>query len=906
MNPFRKDVQSTANTGGVAVGRRDTLKGLAALAMTPIISQTADEAQEIRLRQATAPAVVEAGKRDQRFDDGWRFLRGDAPGAEAPGYNDNHWRVVNLPHDWSVEDLPLLGSAENGEGALWGTSVVPTRIGPFDTEVSEGGRDTGWFVGGNGWYRRHFSANAVPDDGQVEITFDGVYRNSDVWLNGVLLGTHPYGYTTFSYDLTPHLRRNGDNVLAVRVRNVGKNSRWYSGSGIYRHVWLGTTGKIRIPTWGVFVTTPEVNRSSATVNVAVKVENRTDATQDVTVRVRLFDSANIGVGTQESTQAVAPSALTEVEQSIGVQSPKLWSPSTPQMYRVEAELVSGGKTVDRMVTLLGIRKIEVDAQRGLRINGEVTKLKGGCMHHDNGLLGSCAYDRAEERKVELMKANGFNAIRTSHNPPSPMFLAACDRLGMLVMVEAFDQWEAEKNPNDYHLDFPEWWQRDLTAMILRDRNHPSVIMWSIGNEIPERIQPRGIEIARDLSSLTRKLDPTRPVTAAINNFRGDAVDPAFQHLDVGGYNYMIASYERDHAKNSERVIVGTESFPRQAFASWDPVENFPYVIGDFVWTGMDYLGESSIGNAQVSAPPRTPGGAGSQATQQAQAAGAFGGTAGTAVPSPGSGVPVAMVGGGPGGFPLGGSPISLPFPWFNAYCGDIDLIGDTKPQGYYRRVLWGNSKLEMIVQRPVPAGKVEIVSGWGWSDELRSWTWPGFEGRNLKVRVASRGDQVQLLLNGKEVGTKSVSRSTEMKVEFDVPYIAGELRAVALQNGKQIAEQSLTTTGAPYRLRLKADKSSLRPDRNELSFVKLQVIDQAGNLVPDAVVPITFSVSGVGDLAAAGTANPKDAASFRSQTPKTFHGSCLAIIQPSGRPGRITVKAQSPGLGSEIVQLNVT
>jgi beta-galactosidase len=905
MNPFSKDVETIANPG--SVGRREILKGLAVLAMTPIVSQTTSEAQETHESQATAPAAVEAGKRDQRFDDGWRFKRGDAPGAEAPDYNDSHWREVNLPHDWSVEDLPSLGSAENGEGAIWGTSVVPTRIGPFDIEASEGGRDTGWFVGGIGWYRRHFSATAVRDDGQVEITFDGVYRNSDVWLNGVLLGTHPYGYTTFSYDLTPHLRRNGDNVLAVRVRNVGKNSRWYSGSGIYRHVWLSTTGKIRIPTWGVSVTTPEVSTSSATVKVAVKVENRTDATQDVTVRLRLIDAANANVGTQESKQTVAPSNVTEFEQSIGVQSPKLWSPSTPTMYRVEAELVSGGKTVDRMVTPLGIRKVEVDAQRGLRINGEVTRLKGGCMHHDNGLLGSCAYDRAEERRVELMKANGFNAIRTSHNPPSPMFLAACDRLGMLVMVEAFDQWEVQKNPNDYHLDFAEWGQRDLTSMILRDRNHPSVIMWSIGNEIPERAQPRGVELAGDLTSLARKLDPTRPVTAAINNVRGDSVEPAFRHLDICGYNYMVANYERDHAKNPDRVMVGTESFPRQAFAAWDEVEKFPYVIGDFVWTGMDYLGESSIGNAQVAAPPRIPGGAGSQATQQAQAAGASGGGAAAAVvPSPGTGVPGATAGGGFGGFPGGGSPISLPFPWFNAYCGDIDLIGDTKPQGYYRRVLWGTSKLEMIVQRPVPAGKFETISLWGWSDELRSWTWPGFEGRILNVRVASSGDQVQLLLNGKEIGTKSVSRSTEMKVEFDVPYRSGELKAIAFENGKQIAEQSLTTTGAPSRLRLKADKSPLRPDRNALSFVQVEVIDQAGNLVPDAVVPITFSVSGVGDLAAAGTANPKDAASFRSQTPKTFHGRCLAIIQPSGRPGRITVKAQSPGLGSEIVQLIVT
>ena len=606
MNPFSKDSEPTSNAGGVA--RRDILKGLAVLAMTPIVSQAVAEAQDARPAQGTSPLAVAAGKRDQSFDEGWRFLRGDAPGAEAPGFNDSSWRVLDLPHDWSVEDLPSLGYAENGAGALWGMTVAPTRTGPFDTELSQGGRDTGWFVGGTGWYRRSFSASAVPADGQVEITFDGVYRNSDVWLNGELLGTHPYGYTTFSYDLTPHLRRTGENVLAVRVRNEGKNSRWYSGSGIYRHVWLDTTGKIRIPKWGVSVTTPDVSKASATVKVAVKVENRTGSAQDVTVRLHLFDGNNASAGTQELKQSIPATGFTEVEQSITLPNPKLWGTATPQMYRVETELVAGANAVDRMSTPFGIRKVEIDAQNGLRINGEVTKLRGGCMHHDNGILGACAYDRSEERRIELMKAHGFNAIRTSHNPPSPMFLASCDRLGMLVVDEAFDQWEVQKNPEDYHLAFAEWWQRDLASMILRDRNHPSVILWSIGNEIPERAQPRGVEIAKNLQEYAHKLDPTRLVTAAINSASprggGEQLDPAFLHLDVGGYNYMIANYEPDHVRHPDRIILGTESFPRQAYATWEPVERLPYVIGDFTWTAMDYLGESSLGNAQLAAAPR--------------------------------------------------------------------------------------------------------------------------------------------------------------------------------------------------------------------------------------------------------------------------------------------------------------
>jgi beta-galactosidase len=504
-----------------------------------------------------------------------------------------------------------------------------------------------------------------------------------------------------------------------------------------------------------------------------------------------------------------------------------------------------------------------------------------------------------------MKKNGFNAIRTSHNPPSPAFLDACDRLGMLVVDEAFDQWEEEKNPDDYHLDFPRWWQRDMSSMILRDRNHPSVIMWSIGNEIPERLKPRGIEIAKDLSAFAKKLDPTRPITAAINNFRGDPIDNAFQYLDVGGYNYMITSYEEAHARFPQRVILGTESFPRLAFQSWQPVEKLSYVIGDFVWTGMDHLGESAIGNAQLDTPRQggpPPANAGSVSTQQAQTAAAFGGAPVPPSPFP---APGAVAANSPAAFFMNGSSIRLPFPWFNSYCGDIDLVGETKPQGYYRRVLWGMSKIEMAIQRPVPVGRTELTSGWGWSDELRSWTWPGFEGRPLKVRLASVGDQVRLTLNGKEIGTKSISRETEFRAEFEIPYTPGELKAVALQNGREIGDLTFTTAGKPARLQLKADRSSIRHDPNDLSFVKVEVLDQAGSVVPDAVVSIALTVSGAGRLAAAGTANPKDVSSFRSRVPRSYHGRCLAIVQPNGGPGSITLTAESAGIESATLQLTV-
>jgi beta-galactosidase len=872
----------TKQRQGAAITRRDALKSFAAgFAAAELLTKTASGEQNERIGDA---ASVVANERRQLFDGGWRFYRGDASGAERPEFDDSAWRLLDLPHDWSVEDLPPTPEA-NGEGAVWGGTVAPLRTGPFDRYLSEGKRDTGWVVGGTGWYRKRFAANAVGADRQVEVVFDGVYMNSDVWLNGQHLGNHPCGYTSSSYDLTPYLHREGENVLAVRVRNEGRNSRWYSGSGIYRHVWLNVGGEVRVPLWGVYVTTPEVAKDAATVKVAVTIENRGKTAQDATVRVRLLDAENSPAGNQETRHQVTAAGSVQAEQQFAIKAPRLWSPSSPQLYRAEIDLVAGGRTIDRTSTSFGIRKIEVDAERGLRINGEEVKLRGGCVHHDNGLLGAAAIDRADERRVELLKAHGFNAVRCSHNPPSPAFLDACDRLGLLVIDEAFDQWTKQKNPQDYHLYFNDWWQRDIDSMVQRDRNHPSVIFWSIGNEIAERVDPAGVAIAKQIVDEIKRLDATRLITAAIPFFfesgkprPWNESDPAFQYLDVGGYNYQWGEYEKDHARLPHRVMMGTESFPLQAFENWQMVQKHPYVVGDFVWTAMDYLGESGIGNAQLNSPN----------------------------PFPQPGAAAAPQG------ELGGIPISsfllifADYPWFNAYCGDIDLTGEAKPQLHYKRVLWGASKLEMAVQRPLPEGRTELISAWGWSDELRSWTWPGHEGKPLKVRVYLAGDQVRLMLNGKEVGVKPVSAETKFKAEFDVPYAAGELKAIALANGGQIAELSFNTAGKPAKLRLKADRQSIRNDRNDLAYVTLEVLDDAGNVVPDAAVPVAFSISGPGTLAAAGTANPKDVRSFRSERPTTFHGTCLAVVRPTGSAGSVTLQAQAEGLASGTLVLTVT
>jgi len=841
---------------GFDVSRRDILKGAASFAAITVLPSFAGVPVATDSPHSAGSRIQD--KRDQLFDDSWRFHLGDVSGAAQEKFDDSSWRLLDLPHDWSIEDLPARTFSDIDE-ALWQPQGTPSRSGPFDRELSPGQMATGYVVGGTGWYRKTFSLSHLPANRLFEIRFDGAYMDADVWLNGEHLGNHPYGYTSFSYDITPHLHRDAANTIAVRIRNEGKTSRWYSGSGIYRHVWLTATGSVRVPLWGVHVRTPEITSSTAAIQITTKVENRSDVSQTTTVRVMLTAHDGGAVESRDVSKEVSAKSTAEAEHSFRLQSPVLWSPDDPKLYRAEIHLLVENEAIDQTSIVFGIRKIEVDATQGLRINGKPLKLKGGCLHHDNGFLGAACIDRAEERRVELMKANGYNAIRTSHNPPSPAFLDACDRLGILVIDEAFDMWQEAKNPDDYHRFFDEWWERDLSSMVLRDRNRASVIFWSIGNEIHERAEPKGVEIAGHLVTKVKQLDESRPVTMAVCSFwdypgrQWQDVQPAFTHLDVGGYNYEWKQYEPDHEKYPTRVMMGTESFPMEAFENWQAVLKHPYVIGDFVWTGMDYLGEAGIGHSVLEGDPDAFNGA---------------------------------------------------YPWFNAFCGDVDLIGGKKPQSYFRDVVWGISTIEIAVQRPLPVGRKEKVSKWGWSDELRSWTWPGFESRSLKVRVYTAGDRVRLLLNGKEIATTSVSSDTKLTAEFSVPYEAGELRAVALHNGKEIGSRSLRTVGAPSKLSLSPDRKQIRADRNDLAYVNVEVQDAEGNLVPDAMVLVRFSMQGVGSLAAVGSANPKDVASFRQPHHRTFQGKCLAVIRPNGPKGSISIQATAEGLASATTKID--
>ncbi len=856
--------------------RRTALKGFAAAAVAPLF-----------------PACVFAASGDggniatTAFDDGWLFLRGDAVDAHEAGFDASAWRKVDLPHDWSIEDLPT-ETATNGADAIWQDCNCPDSIGPFSRMKSEGKDATGWVVGGIGWYRKSFPALRLPQGGRAVLLFDGVYRNSELWVNGKEAGKHPYGYTAFYFDITDLLNEKAGNVLALKVSNTGQNSRWYSGSGIDRHVALITTGRVSIPVWGVYVQPSGISAAGATITVAVQLANHDSAAVTAKVLCNLLDEQGQVVATVSTDKHLAGKADGNASLVAKIANPKLWSPGAPNRYTAQVQVSCSGVVVDRATTPFGLREVKVDAENGLRLNGESYKLKGACVHHDNGPLGSAAIDRAEERRVELLKANGYNAIRCSHNPPSSVFLDACDRLGMMVIDESFDMWQKGKNPDDYHLDFKDWWKKDIDSMVLRDRNHPSVIMWSIGNEISERSDPDGVQIAKDLSSRVRELDSTRPVTMAVPFFF-DArhprpwsdTDAAYQFLDVCGYNYTKDHYESDHQLHPSRVMMGTESFPVQVAENWELVNKHSYILGDFVWTGIDYIGESALG-AAVLAPEKSPFGP---------------------PPTAPSGPDVAAL-----------LQVTLPknttfakpgFPWFLSYCGDIDLIGNKKAASYLRDVVWDRSPLEMAVVRPLPPGRKQQLMLWGFYDELRSWTWPGNEDVMVTVRVYSKGEKVGLTLNGKNIEPAKAEFPAPFVTEFALPYAAGELKASAIVNGKAV-EQVLHTTGNPSQLALRADRTHIRASRNDLSYVMIELQDNAGNAIEDGVAEIHFSVKGQGELAAVGSANPHEMASYHLPHRRTFHGRCLAILRPTGEKGSITLEARGENLGSGAVTIDVS
>lgn len=759
-------------------------------------------------------------ERKVRFNDDWKFSMTDTVGAIKPEFNDSGWKNLNLPHDWSVEYR-------------------------FDRNAPSG-NDGAYLPTGTGWYRKDFNVDSSSLSKKMQLYLEGAYMKSDVYVNGKYAGGHPYGYSSYFIDITPYIRE-GNNAVAIRVDNsMQKNCRWYSGSGIYRNVWLIETDKIHIDNHGVKITTPDLN--TAVISTTVVNENDTEESFDMTTEISGINKT--------SSLSLKPGEKKEITQYFNVPEAKAWSPDSPEIYTADISIKKDGIIIDNVSQRFGFRTLGWSSGKGFELNGKSMILNGSCVHHDNGILGAAAYDNAERRRVKLLKDAGFNAVRTSHNIPSEAFLDACDEIGLLVIDEAFDGWRDKKNDHDYSELFDKYWQKDLDAMILRDRNHPSIFCWSIGNEVIERDKIEVVTTARKLAAHCHAIDPTRPVTSALACWGKEwkTYDPLAEQHDIVEYNYMIHESEKDHERNPGRIMMQTESYPNDAWDNYRKVKDNPYIIGDFVWTGMDYLGESGIGRWHYE-----------------------------------------------GDVP--GEHYERPlFPWHAAYCGDIDLTGFRKPISHYRSMLWNEDGEHLYIAVKEPDGYKGIIktTQWGTWPTFHSWNWPGHEGKDIEVEVYSHYPEVRLYLDDKLIGETKIK---EMKAVFTLPYEAGTLKAEGICDGKVMETSILKTSGKPFALRLSTDKSNLNSDKDNLSFITIEVIDKEGNVVPMANNIINVTVSGNADLKALGNADIKDNDPYFDTSHKVWNGRALAIVSGKGTKGKAIVKVSSPGLKAQSLSL---
>ena len=793
----------------------------------------------------------------QLFDFGWQFThRSASPLGSSKNVTT---QTVDLPHDWDIFEGPNSGKGATGTGG-------------------------GWFEAGKGEYRKQFrleSGDII--DKLVKLHFEGVYQKAEVYVNGQHAGQHHYGYTPFTVDVTPYIYKDKrENEVIVKVDNSEQpNCRWYSGSGIYRHVWLETMPTLHIAENGVFVTTPEVSAGKAKVQVEVTLQNEGNNDQQGIVEVE-------GQQQEVSLKAGESKAVTF---TYTINNPKLWSPESPYLYTAEVRLstpLALRRGVGGEVVKFGVRSFSFDAENGFVLNGKKVLINGACVHHDDGVLGAMAFDDAEIRKVRQMKEAGFNLIRTSHNPTTRAFLDACDSLGMLVIDEAFDGWRTQKNPYDYSTVIDSCYREDIHAMVLRDRNHPSVISWSIGNEVIERKDIRVVYTARQMKKAIHELDTTRPVTEALCAWDRDweIYDPHAEVLDVAGYNYMIFKHATDHERDPKRVIWQTESYPRDAFRNWAVANDFPYVVGDIVWTGLDYLGESGIGRNYY------------KGEREGES------------------------------WIEGGQP-----EWHGAPCGDVDITGWRKPISHYREMLWRPTPQPLPVMEgsgysqdgdaakglstPLPHreglgeslflcvkepngyhGEIHTTM-WSVWPTWESWTWPGWEGKPIEVEVYTKAPEVKLYLNDQLIGTKKVNRSTEFKAVFTVNYEPGTLRAVASDSSPLFGrgaggEATLQTAGAPARLRLTPDRTVMTADGQSLTFVTVEVLDKQGTPVPEAAIPCEATVKGAGKLLAFASADLKDTEPYTSPRVKTWKGRALLVVRSTQKGGSVNVTIKSP------------
>jgi beta-galactosidase len=777
----------------------------------------------------------------QNFNSSWKFYKGDISGGEKPDLDDRKWRNLDLPHDWSVE-------------------------GPFSREYAS---STGFLPGGTGWYRKTFHVASDKKNRKMFINFGGVYNNSEVWINGHYLGKRPNGYISFQYDLTPYISFESDNIIAVKVdHSKFGDSRWYTGSGIYRDVNLIFAPKVHISQWGVFARVAEVTDQKGSLDIEVRIVNESTAVSDLVISNFLLSGKDT-IKTLTGLSTIQPGKTAIVNQKMEIINPVLWDTGKPGLYTL-VTVIKGGGTTDSQTTKVGFRNIRFDADKGFFLNGRNMKLKGICMHHEAGTLGSAVQREVIARRLDLLKEMGCNAIRTSHNPFSTDFLDLCDEKGFLVIDEAFDEWELPKKKwiegwnrgtpgkDGYSAAFKEWSVTDLKDMIMRDRNHPSIIMWSIGNEVDYPNDPythpvlntesnpqtwakydeklpdgnRLGEIARELASTVRQLDVTRPVTAGLASVLMSNEVGYADALGVTGYNYQEFRYPADHLKYPGRIIYGSEN--GMALDAWEAVEKNDYVLGQFLWTGFEYLGEAGQ------------------------------------------------------------------YPSRHSTSGILDLAGNKKPEFYFRQSLWSDKPMVFIgtTDRLTDRGPVSL-----WAHKRVDPVWNWTEGQIISVNIFTNCQETELFLNDQSLGTKKMSDFKNRTLTWEVPFKSGTLKAIARNHGKDEATYELKTTGKAVSIIAKPDTNVLNAGQKGLAHIFVTLSDENGNPVYSADNEITCIVDGPVKLLGFEDSNPVNTEDYKDNKQHAFHGKILAYVQSAGKPGKATLTLSSPGLKSAILKI---
>ena len=791
---------------------------------------------------------INAGDEDKKrslFDFNWKFQLGDTENADKIDFDDAGWRVLDLPHDWSIE-------------------------GSISKDAPAGG-DGGYYPTGTGWYRKHFEITKEELNKIIWIEFDGVYMNSDVWINGRHLGVHPYGYTSFYYDLTPYLNE-GENIISVRVDNSKQpNSRWYTGSGIYRHVWLVKQEPLHIAHWGVYLTTPEVSKKISVVDIQTKIQNDYESSSSGKLLSVIVDAEGNDIVKNEMPFSIEPGKTIQVDQKLEVNSPSLWSIKSPVLYKLHQSIVVDGSKLDDRTTKFGIRKIEYDVDKGFFLNDEHVKMNGVCLHHDGGCVGAAVPIDIWKYRLKKLKDMGCNAIRSSHYPPAPEFLDLCDEMGFLVMDEAFDEWTVGKREYTYHMYFDEYYKQDLISMLHRDRNHPSIVLWSVGNEVPDQKLEGGAKTLAALIEICHAEDPTRPVTQACDNIAADGGSTTIEFLDgldIVGYNYVDRWHERrelfysiDRHNHPDWKMIGTENSSNRSvyrgdyslgddLSSVNPNYNFDmikieqlwkftsvhdYVIGDFMWTGIDYLGESQ-------------------------------------------------------------------WPYKSRSFGVLDLCGFEKDGYYFYKSQWTNEPVLYLFPH---------------------WNWKGREGQIIPVLCYTNCTEVELFLNGKSYGVKRLefprqgcsggwnqyaepvvnSTTADLHLQWDVPYEPGVLKAVGKVNSEIVYTQEIKTAGEPSQIRLSTENDIIDAEERGAALIKVEILDSDGNIVPTADNLISFSVEGEGKIIGVGNGNPLDYDSYQALQRRTYNGLALVVIQSTQNEGNIKLTAKAEGLKTSAITI---